>query len=76
MTITLSSCDTALMSSVMFCALQWLQCHCYTKWEPELTDLLSEIPFVADTAALSASPVVAGVVCLDAVQLRRTAVVR
>jgi hypothetical protein len=45
-------------------------------WEPVLTDLFSEIPSVADTAALSALLMVAGVVCLDAVQLRRTAVVR
>jgi hypothetical protein len=44
-------------------------------WEPELTDLFSEIPFVADTAALSALLVDAGVVCLDAVHLHRTAVV-
>jgi hypothetical protein len=32
-----------------------------------MTDLFSESPFVADTAALSALLVVAGVVCLDAV---------
>jgi hypothetical protein len=44
-------------------------------WEPELTDLFSEIPFVADTAALSAFLVVAGIVCLDTVHLHRTAVV-
>jgi hypothetical protein len=43
---------------------------------PVLTDLCSEIPFVADAAALSALLVIAGVVCLDAVQLRRIALVR
>jgi hypothetical protein len=31
-------------------------------WEPVLTDLFSEIPFVADTAALPALFVVTGVV--------------
>jgi hypothetical protein len=41
-----------------------------------MTDLFSEIPFVADTAALSALLVVTGVVCLDAMHLRRTAMVR
>jgi hypothetical protein len=49
-----------------------------------LTDLFSEIPVVADPAARgagsfshpSAAPVVAGVVCLDAVRLRRTFLVR
>jgi hypothetical protein len=38
--------------------------------------LFFENPSVADTAALSAVPVVACVVCLDAVQLRRTTLVR
>jgi hypothetical protein len=36
-----------------------------------MTDLFSEIPFLADTAALAAFIVAAGVVCLEAVQLRR-----
>jgi hypothetical protein len=36
--------------------------------------VFSEIPFVADTAALSALFVVAGVVYLDVMQLRMTAV--
>jgi hypothetical protein len=47
-------------------------------------DLFSELPFGEDPAArgsasishMSAVPVVAGVSCLDAVQLRRTALVR
>jgi hypothetical protein len=43
---------------------------------PVLTDLCSEIPFVAHTAALSALLVIAGVVCLDAMQLRRISLVR
>jgi hypothetical protein len=49
----------------------------------ELTDLSSEFPFVAYAAArgpksfpMFAVPVVAGVACLDAVQLRRTALMR
>jgi hypothetical protein len=49
-----------------------------------LTYLISEFPVVENAAArgaarflhLSAMPVVAGVACLDAVQLRRTTVVR
>jgi hypothetical protein len=53
-------------------------------WESVLTDLFSEIPVMADTAAWSAGcfsslsvvPLVAIVGCLDAVQLRRTALVR
>jgi hypothetical protein len=49
-------------------------------WEPVLTDQFSEFPIVADAATrfshLSAVPVVAGVECLDAVQLHRTALVR
>jgi hypothetical protein len=53
-------------------------------WEPVLTDLFSEFPVVAYAAAwdatsfsrLCAVPVVAGVACLDTVQLRRTALVR
>jgi hypothetical protein len=53
-------------------------------WEPVLMDQFSEFPVVADAAAqdaacvshLSMVPVVAGVVCLDAVQLERTALVR
>jgi hypothetical protein len=45
-------------------------------WEAVLTDVFSEIPFMADTAALSALLVVAGVVCLNAVRLRRIVVVR
>jgi hypothetical protein len=52
--------------------------------EPVLTSLFSEIPVVADAAAqgvasfshLSAVPVVAGVACLDAVQLQRTSLMR
>jgi hypothetical protein len=53
-------------------------------WEPILTDLFSEFPVVADAAArgatsfshVSAVPLVAGLTCLDAVQLRSTALVR
>jgi hypothetical protein len=53
-------------------------------WEPVLTDLFSEFPVVADAVAwgtksfydMSAVPMVAGVTCLDAVQLRRTALIR
>jgi hypothetical protein len=49
-----------------------------------LRDMYSEFSLVADAAArsaarfyhLSAVPVVAGVECLEAVQLRRTALVR
>jgi hypothetical protein len=52
--------------------------------EPVLTDLFSEFPVVADAAArgpesfyyMSVVPVVAGIVCLDAVELHRTALVR
>jgi hypothetical protein len=73
MTIILSSSDTVLLSSTD--ALQWLQWYCWTNWEPVLTDLFAGIHVVADTAAVSALLVVPGV-RLDAVQLRRTAVVR
>jgi hypothetical protein len=53
-------------------------------WEPVLTDLFSEFPVVADAAAWGAScfshmsvvPVIADVECLDAMQLRRTALVK
>jgi hypothetical protein len=45
-------------------------------WDPVLTNLFSEIPFMADTAALSALFVLVGVVCLDAAQLHRTALLR
>jgi hypothetical protein len=41
-----------------------------------LTDLFSDIPLVANTAAMTALFMVAAVVCLDAVQQSRTAVVR
>jgi hypothetical protein len=52
--------------------------------ESVLTDLFSEIPVVADTAArgaghfspMSAVPLVAAVVCLDAMHLRKTTLVR
>jgi hypothetical protein len=52
--------------------------------EPVLPDLFSEFSVVADAAAwgnpcfshMSAVPVIAGVECLDTVQLHRTALVR
>jgi hypothetical protein len=53
-------------------------------WESELTDLFSDIPVLTAAAArgsarfshLPAVSVVAGVECLGAVQLRRTALVK
>jgi hypothetical protein len=58
----------------------FLTSHCYMNWEPVLVDMFSEFPVVTHAATwglpssflLSAVPVVAGVACLDAVQLRRT----
>jgi hypothetical protein len=59
-------------------ALQWrlLKCHCQTNWKPVLSDLFSEFPVVADTTfPFSAVSALDGVACLDAVQLRKTALV-
>jgi hypothetical protein len=75
MTITLSSSDTALLSSVIIWWTTVATVSLLANWQPDLTDLFSEIPFVADTSAFSALCVVADVVCLDVMQLRRTAVV-
>jgi hypothetical protein len=57
MIITLSSSDTASLSSLMICrtAVATLTCHWQTNWEPVLTDPLSEIPVVADAAERGAA---------------------
>jgi hypothetical protein len=57
MNSTLSSSDTASLSSLLIVALQWLllTCHCQTNWEPVLTDLVSEFPAVADAAEQGAA---------------------
>jgi hypothetical protein len=77
MTIILSFSDAVSQSSVMICCIA-------VSSLVELGDLFSQFPVVADAAArragsfsrMSAMPVVAGVACLDAVQLRRSALVR
>jgi hypothetical protein len=86
MIIILSFLDSASLSTVMICCTTvatFLTCHFYTNREPALTDLFSEFPVVAAAAArgaesfshFSAVPVAADVACLDAVRLRRTALV-
>jgi hypothetical protein len=82
MTITLYFSDTSSLSSVMMS--HYSGDFNVSLSEPVLADLFSDFPVVADAAArcaarsfhLSAVPVVAGVAYLDAVQLRRTALVR
>jgi hypothetical protein len=77
MTIILSCSDTVALSSVIICCATVATFNMSLLDELGLTDLLSEFPVVADTAArgaasfshISALSVVAGVSCLDAVQL-------
>jgi hypothetical protein len=75
MTITLSSSDTAWVSFVMI----WCTTVATESLLEELgacTDWsVSEMSFVADTAALSALFVIAGVVCPNVMQLHRPIVV-
>jgi hypothetical protein len=84
MTIILSFSDTASLSSVMNCCTT---VGTFSVLLVELgactEDLFTELPVVADAATqgatwfshMSAVIVVVGVVCLDAVQLQRTAFV-
>jgi hypothetical protein len=77
MTMILYFSDTAILSSVVICCATVATFNMSLLDELELTDLLSEFPVVADTAARGAESfphksallVFAGVSCLDAMQL-------